>query len=179
MEDNSFSSFSKKIKKVKDSRNHKVKNSYGVYDGYKYYRKNKPKEKEYILTESQYFFIIRRFNELLGEALVNGEDIDLPCRLGRLELRKNNASISIKDGKLKTNLPTDWSKTLKLWHEDDSAFKNKVLIKMEEKEVFKVYYNRIKADYTNKSFYQFNINRNIKNKLKINIKEGSIDAFSF
>jgi hypothetical protein len=43
----------------------------------------------------------------------------LPHRLGRLEVRKNAASITIKDGKVKTNLPIDWDATLKLWFEDE------------------------------------------------------------
>ena len=30
--------FLNKVRKVKESRNHKVKNSYGIYDGYKFYR---------------------------------------------------------------------------------------------------------------------------------------------
>ena len=92
---NDFREFSNSIKRVNDSRVHKVKNSYGVYDGFKYYRKNKPKEHKYILTESQYFSIIRKVNELLGESLINGEDIILPYRLGRLEIRKYKARITI------------------------------------------------------------------------------------
>ena len=48
---------------------------------------------------------------------------------------------------------------------------------MEEKEIFKVHYNKSKADYTNKSFYQFNANRELKKALKRNIKDGKVDAF--
>lgn len=48
---------------------------------------------------------------------------------------------------------------------------------MEEKEIFKVYYNRGKANYTNKSFFQFDVNRELKKKLKHRIKEGRLDAF--
>ena len=45
--------FKRRIKKVNQPREYKVRNSLGVYDGYKYYRKNKPDSKEYVLTESQ------------------------------------------------------------------------------------------------------------------------------
>ena len=48
---------------------------------------------------------------------------------------------------------------------------------MEEKEVFKVYYNRIKANYNNKSFYEFIVNRDLKRRLKQRIKSGNFDAF--
>ena len=171
--------FLNKVRKVKESRNHKVKNSYGIYDGYKFYRKNKPKDPKYVLTESQYFAITRKVNEFLAEALSKGEDVILPFRLGRIEVRKYESRITWDGKKVKSNLPIDWDRTLKLWYEDEEAYKNKTLIKIEEKEIYKIFYNRNLADCTNKSFYQFNFNRELKKKLKYNIKEGEVDAFSF
>ena len=175
--DKGFLGFINSIKRVNEPRTHKVKNSYGVYDGFKYYRKNRPKEHKYVLTESQYFSIIRRVNELLGEALINGEDVTLPHRLGRLEIRKYEARITTDGKKVRTNLPIDWDRTLKLWYEDKESYKNKTLIKVEEKEIYKVYYNRNVAEFTNKTFYQFDVNRELKRRLKQNIKEGKLDAF--
>ena len=161
--------FLNKVRKVKESRNHKVKNSYGIYDGYKFYRKNKPKDPKYVLTESQYFAITRKVNEFLAEALSKGEDVILPFRLGRIEVRKYESRIAWDGKKVKSNLPIDWDRTLKLWYEDEEAYKNKTLIKIEEKEIYKIFYNRNLADYT----------RELKKKLKCNIKEGEVDAFSF
>lgn len=172
-----WSKFRSSVLKLHNNRIHAVKNSYGVYDGYKYYRKNKPKQHKYILTESQYFSIIRKVNELLGEALVNGEDVILPHKLGKLEIRKYEARITIDGKKIKTNLPIDWDRTLKLWYEDKESYENKTLIKAEEKEIYKIYYNRNVAEYNNKSFYTFSVNRELKRRLKHNIKEGKIDAF--
>ena len=171
--------FINKVRKIKEPRVHKIKNSYGVYDGYKYYRKNKPKDSKFVLSESQYFSIIRMMNNLMAEALLKGEDIILPCRMGRIEIRKSNTSITFDGVKIKANLPIDWNKTLKLWYEDEEAYKNKTLVKIEEREVYKIYYNRNLAEYTNKSFYQFNFNRDLKRRLKVSIKDGSIDAFNF
>lgn len=171
--------FLKSIKKVSDTRHHKISNSYGVYDGYKYYRKNKPKESKYVLSESQYFAIIRKVNEGLINSLLSGNDIMLPCRFGRIELRKYNSRIFFDGNKIKTNLPIDWDRTLKLWYEDEESFKNKTLIKVEEKELFKIYYNKSRANYINKSFYQIQFNRELKKKLKTKIKEGDIEAFTF
>ena len=167
------------VRNVRGPRNHKVKNSFGVYDGYKYYRKNKPKDKKYILSESQYFSIIRMVNSLFAEALLSGDDVVLPCRFGRLELRKRNAGVYFKDGKLKYTLPIEWDRTLKLWYEDEESYKNKTLVRIEEKEVYKLYYNKNVAEYNNKSFYLFNFNRDLKRQLKTNIKKGNIDAFNF
>ena len=169
--------FLNKVRKVKEPRNHKVKNSYGIYDGYKFYRKNKPKDPKYVLTESQYFAITRKVNEFLIEALSKGEDVILPFRLGRIEVRKYESRITWDGKKVKSNLPIDWDRTLKLWYEDEEAYKNKTLVKVEEKEIFKVYYNKHLADYNNQVFYEFNINRELKKRLKQRIKEGRLDAF--
>lgn len=171
--------FINKVKKVSDKRIHKVKNSYGVYDYFKYYRKNRPKSAEYVLTESQYFAIIRRVNEYIVDSIIKGEDVILPYRLGKIELRKISTYINFEGGKIRTNLAVDWDKTLKLWYEDSEAYKAKTLIKSEDKSIYKIHYNKVSADYTNKSFFKIDFNRDFKRRLKINIRENSIDAFTF
>lgn len=169
--------FRRQVLKVDGPRTHKVNNSYGVYDGYKYLRKNKWLDVGQSVTEHQYYSIIRRMNNFLADSLIQGHDIELPCRMGTIEVRKYDAVISINNGKVKTNLPIDWDRTLKLWSEDEEAYKERTLIKAEEKEIFKVYYNRIKADYNNKSLYEFIVNRDLKRRLKQRIKSGLIDGF--
>lgn len=169
--------FRRTILKVNDSRVHRVNNSYGVYDAYKYIRKYKWFNIGQPVTEHQFYYIIRNINNLLSDSLVQGHDIKLPCRMGTIEIRKYDAIISINNGKIKTNLPVDWDRTLKLWLEDEEAYKEKTLIKMEEKEIFKIHYNRIRADYNNKSYYEFIVNRDLKKRLKKRIKNGNFDAF--
>ncbi len=172
-----FEEFRDTIKKVNHKRTIKVTNSYGVADGYKYYKKIKPKDSKFNITNSDYRYIIRRVNTELGELFIKGEDIIFPYRLGRLELRKIESKIKFDGNKVKTNLPIDWDKTLKFWYEDEEAYKNKTLIKAEEKEIFRIYYNKNIADFINKSFYIFKLNRTLKLKLKHNIQECNIDAF--
>lgn len=169
--------FKRRIKKGNHPRTYKVRNSLGVYDGYKYYRKNKPDSKEYILTESQYFAIIRRINLHLIDELLLGHDVKLPKSMGTIEIRKYDRRVRLgKDGRIHTNLPIDWDKTLTLWYEDEEAFKAKTIVRMEEKEIFRVYYNRETATYNNQSYYEFLFNRTLKIRLKQRIKEGLIDA---
>lgn len=158
--------FRRKVLKVDGPRKHKVRNSWGIYDAYKYTRKNKWFDIGQPVTEHQFYSIIRKINNYLADLLLQGHDIELPCRMGTIEVRKYDASISIKDGKVRSNLPVDWDRTLKLWSEDEEAYKKRTLIKMEEKEIFEVYYNRIKADYNNKSLYEFAVNRDLKRRLK-------------
>lgn len=169
--------FRRKILKVNGPRKHKLSNSFGVYHAYKHIRKNKWFNIGKPVSEHDFYNIIRTVNNYLAELLSMGYDIKLPCQMGRLEIRKYAASISCRNNKLVTNLPIDWDRTLKLWAEDEESYQKRILIKMEEKEIFKVYYNRSKANYANKSFFAFDVNRELKKKLKYNIKEGRIDAY--
>lgn len=167
----------KRILKVNENRNHSVKNSLGVYDAYKYIRKNKWFDIGKPVSEHDFYTIIRSVNNYLADEIVNGNDINLPYRLGRIELRKYSTYIKYSNGKIVNNLPIDWDRTLELWAEDSESFKNKTIIKAEEKEIFKVYYNKKNAEYNNKSFYEFKVNRDIKKRLKHKIKGGAVDAF--
>jgi hypothetical protein len=169
--------FKRRIKRVEGPRIHKVTGSLGVYDAFKFFRKTKPKDKKYILTESQYFSIVRQINNLLAEELVNGRDIKFPKRMGTLELRKYDKNIRLDEqGNLKTNLPIDWDSTLELWYNDEESRNNKTLLRHDSAEIFKIYYNKSKANYNNKSFYEFKCNKDLRQRLKQNIRYGAIDA---
>lgn len=171
--------FTRKILKVDQTRIHKVTNSFGVYDAYKYIGKNRWLNIGQPITSHQFYTIVRTINKYYAEQLAKGFDFKMPCRLGVLELRKTNSKIEFKNGKLKTNLHIDWKSTLALWELDEESYNNKTLIRLDEKEIFKIYYNKTKANYNNKFFYQFKLNREIKKKLKHNIKEEGLDAFKF
>ena len=169
--------FRRKVLKVDHSRNHKVKNSIGVYDIYKHIRKNKWYDIGQPITEHQFYTIIRQVNNVLADNLLKGNDIVFPNKMGRLEVRKFEPIIRFEDNKLTVRLPIDWDRTLKLWLEDEEAYKERTLVKMEEKEIFKVCYNKTRADFQNKGFYQLQINRDLKIALKKKIKLGNFDAF--
>lgn len=57
--------------------------------------------------------------------------------MGRIELRKYDVRINLDGEKVKTNLPIDWDKTLKLWYEDEEAYKEKHLLKWRKKKFLK------------------------------------------
>ena len=168
--------FRKEVLKVNKSRIHKIKNSLGVYDAYKWLRKNKWLNVGPV-SEHDYYAIIRTVNKFLILNFLSTGSIKLPKRLGEIVLRKYPAKIVLKNNKVQTNLPIDWDATLKLWSEDKESYNNRVLIRAEEKEIFKVFYDKSKALYNNKSFYSFELNRDIKKALKIKLKEGKLDAF--
>ena len=171
--------FKSSIQHLQDNRTHKITNSLGVYDSYKYIRKNKWFDIGRPLTEYEFYQIIRRVNNYLAEELVNGNDITFPNRMGKLELRKRNSLPVIdKNGNLKVTYSIDWDSTLKLWYDDEEAFNNKTLVRIPEKNIFRVKYNKDTANYENKSFMEFQVNRSIKTRLKQKIKNNEIDAFN-
>ena len=174
----SLEDFKRTTLKLNEPRTHKVTGSLGVYDAYKYIRKNKWLNIGRPLSEHEFYSIIRKVNEYLADSLLRGHDIVLPHKMGRIEVKKYEARITLEGNKVKTNLPIDWDRTLKLWYEDEESYKSNTLIKIEEKDIFKVCYNKSKADFNNKSFYQFDINRDLKRRLKQQIKNGALDAFS-
>lgn len=175
-----YKEFIDNLKGVTNNRLHKIKNSWGVYDAYKFYRKNKPKNKKFVLTDSQYYSIIRGVNEMLSEALVKGEDINLPERMGRIELRKYKLEPRLdSEGRLVYKAPIDWDATLKLWYDDPKEQANKTLIKIEANESYRVIYNKSKASFNNKSFYALHINRELKKKIFKASESKTFDAFTF
>lgn len=169
--------FKRRVRKLNQPRHYKVNNSLGVYDAYKWIRKNKWFDIGRPLKEHEFYSIIRKINLLLVEEFLNSGELTLPQRMGTLELRKFEAKIRLDEkGKIKTNLPIDWEKTLELWYEDEEAYKSRTLVKMEEQEMFKIYYNKSIANYNNRAFYEFIFNKDLKTRLKQKIKKGNIDA---
>ena len=176
---NSYKDFKSAIQGLQNTRTHKVTNSLGSYDAYKYIRKNKWFNIGRPLTEHEFYQIIRRINNYLAEELINGNDVIFPNRMGKLELRKRNSLPVIdKNGNLKVTYAIDWDNTLKLWYEDEEAFNNKTLVRLPERNIFRIKYNKNIANYNNKSFMEFQVNRNIKVRLKQKIKNNEIDAFN-
>lgn len=169
--------FKREVKGVNKKRVHKVNNSFGTREAFKYYRAHRPKKHEYVLTSQQFLHIVRQVNNILRDNLSNGEDVVFPERMGQLELRKRVPSSTIENGKFKTNLPIDWDATLKLWYEDKESYEQKRLVRHEAREVYRVFYNKYNATYDNKSFYQFNTNRELKLRIKKGVQEERLSAF--
>lgn len=168
--------FRREVLKVDKPRVHKIKNSLGVYDSYKWLRKNKWLDVGPI-SEHDYYAIIRAVNKALVLNFLITGSIKLPERMGEITLRKYPAKITLENGKIQTNLPIDWDATLNLWSEDKDSYEKRTLIRTEEREIFKVLYDKSKALYNNKSFYTFELNRDIKLSLKKQLKNGLLDAF--
>ena len=118
------------ILKVTGHREHIINKSWGVYDAYKWIRKNKWFDIGRPLKEDEFYKIIRGINIKLAEMLSLGADIKLPYKMGILEIRKYNTYVRFINGELCTNRRINWDETLKLWCEDEEALKNKTLVKI-------------------------------------------------
>ena len=176
MEEKSLQEFAVEVKKARGPKTMKVTNSFGVYDAYKDIRKNGWYDIGKPISEHDFYAIIRGVNNLLAEELSNGREIVFPARMGKLELRKNETGVSLVNGKLRIKYPVDWGETIRLWLEDEEARNSKTLLRDETKYIYKIKYVKFDANYENKSFYQFVLNRFIKKALKTNIKQGKIDT---
>jgi hypothetical protein len=172
-----YKEFLKKIKKVSSTRKYTVRNSYGIADYYKYY-KNSEYYTNTPLSLKEYSKILKAINNSLKESLLSCKDIVLPYYMGNIELRKFDTYVKLDNNKLRSNRGVDWSKTLKLWYNDNKAKINKTLVKNEAKVIYRIYYNKNKAKYINKMYYEFIPNRVMKIQLKERIDQGLIDAYN-
>lgn len=172
-----YNKFRANVIKLRSAKHFKVTNSNGTKEAWRWIKKNKWLNIGQPLTEREFGAIVKAINRLYVKRLLEGHDIMLPCRMGKIELRKYKARIKYEDGKVVTNLPIDWKRTLQLWNEDDESRSNKTLIRRETKEVFRIIYNRQSANYNNKTFYQFSASRAVRQALSEKIKNNEIDTF--
>jgi len=175
MMEETFTEFSRRIRKACGKHNFKVKNSFGVKDCYNRVRKNKWSDIGMRLTDSQFLAIIREVNMRLADNIVNGITVKFPSGMGKLEARRIEKRPRVtKDGKLKVVNPVDWQSTLRLWYEDEEARKQKQLIRYSGKVGYWIKYSNVLAYYNNRSFYEFAIQRPINHRFNENVKEGKI-----
>lgn len=128
------------------------------------------------MKEHDFSVIVREMNKLLAGEIAKGNTVHLPCRMGRIELTKIKKGAYIKDGKVVNHNPVDWKQTLDLWYEDPEARESKILIRRRDRYTYRVRYRKGKANYGNKSFYEFTLNRSIRLALKDNIEKGETDT---
>jgi len=175
-----YEDFRKQTLKANTKKGHfRINKSLGAKEAWRWLKKNKWLDLGQEITESQMRVIIDTLNQTLQDQLLNQRDINLPLNMGRIEVRKFETKKEFVDGKIKTNLAIDWDATLRLWHEDNYAKEHKILIRCETSERFRIIYNKRKAKYNNKTFYEFNPTRDLRIKLKNKIKTQGFDALLF
>ena len=154
----------------------KITNSIGVGDIFRMLRANGFEGIGKPVEVKLFHKVIRIVDDHLAEELKNGKPVQFPSRMGHLEIRKKECSASYKDGRLKITYPVDWKSTIDLWLEDEEARKEKILIRFEDRFVYKVQYDKYNSNFNNKDYYSFEVNRFIKRALTNKIKKGEIDT---
>lgn len=154
----------------------KIRDSWGIRDAHKHIRKNHWYNIGHPVSEHDFYTIIRNVNLLLADEIANGHTVKFPHHMGKLELRKYKVGVWLKDGKLQNTYPPNWGDTLKLWYEDEEAREAKTILRHENPFMYHVYYDKWRAKYENKVFYQFALNSFIKKNLSKNIKQGKVDT---
>lgn len=171
--------FKLQIVKAHGPKIHKIRNSFGVYDVYKWIRRNKWLDIGGPITQHQFYFIIRNINKELIQQFFTKQCIVLPHKMGRIELVKNKTKVVIKDGKLKIKKAINWGETLEYWNQDKEAFDKRILIYNTAQYIFKIIYSKIKANYKNKQVFFFYPNRTFKRQLAALLKDNKIDTWLY
>lgn len=180
MEELTLNNFKRRVRHIEAPRKHKIRGSLGIRDAFLFIQRNKWFDIGRPVTEQQFQRIIREIHNLLADEIMDGRPVIFPEGMGCIEVRKTNITFKKVNGKIKTNYPVDWDKTLELWYNDPEEFKKKTIVRdTEHKEKFKILYNRENANYNNKSYYQFKLGRSVFRIVANNFKQGKFDAFNY
>lgn len=139
-------------------------NSYNINDYYMWYKHNRPKSKEYFLTEKQHNDIVREVFTALAEHLTNGHVVQLGPFLGTLEMfeyaYENRVWID-KDNKFHDHRPVDWD----IWNKKQRGEIDKGVSHKWNKPIPLVMWNKHNtAKLKNKNFLGFYISDSLKKK---------------
>lgn len=174
-----YEEFIKNIKKVTGNRHHNITGSAGVYQYYLYYRKNRPRDKKFILSSSEYYKILEACNTKVSNAVAEGNEVIFPESMGSLTFNKyEKTPEEMPDGTIKMKTPINWEETFKLWYSDPEALASKTVVKIDSGKRIRLIYNKCYARYKNKSFFLYKPNRTLRINVYKNVLAGKIDAFS-
>lgn len=169
--------FSEDIKKVRGSRFHKFKNSYGIRDYYRHYCKTH----ETNLTEYEYGCVLRDiFDSLIEKELLNYLPICLPLNLGFIQVDTVKPKVIKEGDNYKYVGPVDWVATLKLWENDEEEHNKKTLVYTYAASTSVINYRKSCYSFKNQIYFYLKPARKLKiyihdiliNNNKFNIKNG-------
>ena len=145
---------------------------------YTHYKNNK-KDKDSSLDFKTYREILYKFNTFLMQKILEGQEVILPSRMGRLCILGTKQNIKVdEDGKIK-GLRIDWKSTKELWARDPKMKEEKRLVYFFNEHTEGINYSfkwfKSRVLITNKYYYTFVPSRHNKRLLAKLIKTESAE----
>ena len=169
--------FDYKLKKRNQPRKQRIWRSWRVQDFYKWLRRRKWKDVGERLTEEMVYALTRDIFKAIANKISYGETLHLGQGLGKIEIVKRYGNPKNKGSRY----GVDWKKTIKLWYEDKEAMEKRTLVRIVEREIFRITYNKNIRNTRSMScstlpYIMLYPNRTLKLEISKHIKEGSLDA---
>lgn len=148
-----------------------MKDFYNIRDSYIVYKNtsNNP------VAINQYIEIAKKFMKFLSSELLDKGEINIPERLGKLNIFGKKVKIVIEDNQIK-GLAPDWAETKKLWEKDPEAKENKQLAYHFNENTngirYKICWSKNRVLVSNKTLYNLRMTRTNKRALSNLVKEG-------
>lgn len=181
MREETYEEFLKNLKKVSESRTHRISGSSGMAAAYTYYRQHRPKEREYTLQRSQYDKIVNDMNLLAIDSLFENKSFKLPFGIGVLYIDKVKSKTFIDENdKLVCTRPINVDATFRLWYEDQDSFESRTKVRYESDYAFRLKYGKRRSTVKNSIYFVFKYGRDVKQKLKNIIEtDKTFDTYEF
>lgn len=134
------------------------------------------------ITKKQVNLILTMYYDMCVDDLVEGNDIELPSRLGTLKLNKRKCAVTFDEetGQIINTFPVNIAESIKLW-KDKPELRGKKFVRYTNEHsknyTFGLSYGLRTALFTNKQVYSFMYSKGVKKKLKNSIYENKTDAF--
>ena len=148
-------------------------NNSSIKEAYDFYKKNYSKE---IMPISQYRKLINNMNTFIMKNVLEGKEVSLPCRMGKISVQGIHQNIKIDEkGNIK-GTRIDWFSTKGLWASDPEHAKKKTLVYFFNEHSDGVKYSfkwsKNNVPVQNKNYYSFIPSRHNKRTLAKLIKGG-------
>jgi len=123
-----------------------------------------------------YLQITKGFMQFISEKVLEGENVELPVRMGNLQIVGKKINPKLDENGNIMNLAPDWVRTKKLWDSDEQAKKEKQIVYHMNEHTngirYKVKWEKKRCGVPNKMMYIFKPTRTNKRKIWKNILSG-------
>lgn len=147
-----------------------MKKHYNIRDSYKLYSKEQNP-----VDATTYVDINKEFMKFLMRKCFEDGIVNIPERLGTLQINGKKPTVKYIDGNIKGLLP-DWKSTKELWERDPIAKENKQLVYHFNEETngirYSFFWSKARVLVPNKTLYNLRLTRTNKRILAALIKQG-------